>query len=361
MITITGKCTKAKIMTDMVEPDVIKQVTFLCNHPLFENKKIALMPDCHPGSGTCIGLVAEIDRNHIIPWLIGSDIGCSVSATKIKSKNIKDFAKLDKIIKSYKPNKNSSEYKSLVFEIEQICSRHKWNPNTYINSLGIGGGNHFLSIEQGKDTYLIIHTGSRVLGKDIYLHYCKLALEQNLYADCGELKQLSYLNEKSSQDYILDMLSAQIYASLNHYLLINYILENMNWKKEDTIFCPHNYIDLDNNIIHKGSISLINNIGIIPINMADGTLLVSSKYNQDWLCSAPHGAGRIMKRCDAKERLNMKEYKEKMKNVYSTCVNTSTIDESPMVYKPIEQIKECIEPTCTILDHLKPLYNYKVS
>ena len=359
MITITGKYTKANIMTDIVEEDVIKQVTFLCNHPLFKDKPISIMPDTHPGKGTVVGLACKFVDCFAIPALIGQDIGCGMLARKVSGRTINDYKKLDKVVREIKgkmPN-------WLKLNVERVANRI----GTYIGNYEktfctLGSGNHFISLEQGeKGTWLITHTGSRNLGKDIYIYYMKKALEENLYK-WGEEKQLSWL-DKSAAEYYESVLMAQDFARHNAEAMQNYIIKEMKWKVEEEIYCPHNYFALSApSIAHKGSIALPNlEMGIIPINMADGTFIVQGKgNNEDWLCSAPHGAGRLMSREQAKSSLDMKEYKDKMKNIYSTCVNTSTIDESPMAYKPIEQIKESIEPICEVIDHLKPVYNYKM-
>ena len=356
MIIVTGKYTTAHIMTDVVEPDVIKQVNFLCNHPLFENKKIVLQADCHPSKATCVGLCAEIDTQHIIPQLLGNDIYCTISAFEIKGKE-NDWNKLDKVIKNLK----IKPPKDVVSYIEALCNKHNLYEKAYINSFGtLGGGNHFCSIEQGTTgTYLIIHSGSRNLGKAIALIYSKKALKENPYK-FGEEKQLSWLSPESSIQYQDDMLTLFYWVKQSQNALAEAICKEMKWKIQNIISCPHNYIDLTNKILHKGSIKLAaGDKGIIPINMADGTFLVFGTNTEPLLYSAPHGAGRILKRSDAKEQLNMKEYKERMKGIHSSGVNASTIDESPMAYKPIEEIKQAIEPYCLIMDHLKPLYNYK--
>ena len=357
MITVTGKYTSANIMTDNVEPDVIKQVTFLCNHPLFENKPIKIMPDTHPGKGTVIGLACKFDDRYAIPALIGQDIGCGMLARKVSGKTLKDYGKLDKVIRECK----GKMPKWLHEKVEMISKR----VGTYVGNYEktfctLGSGNHFHSVEVGKTgTWLITHTGSRNFGKDIYIYYMKKALEENLYK-WGEEKQLSYL-DKSAMEYYESVLIAQYFARGNAEAMQDYIIKEMKWKVEDEIYCPHNYFYFGAPMTaHKGSISLANmETGIIPINMADGTFIVKGKGNNEgWLYSAPHGAGRLMSRADAKS-LDMKEYKNRMKNVYSSCVNVNTIDESPMAYKPIEQIKESVEPICEIVDHLVPLYNYK--
>ena len=380
MIELNGRYTKAKIFTDKVEQEAIKQITFLCNHPLFEKQPISIMPDVHPGKGTVVGLSTRLRLTNLIPSLIGTDIGCGLLIVKLKGK-INDFAKLDKVIRNLKTANHI--YPRLTLELEELCSeKSKWikDKNTYLKSIGtLGGGNHFISVEQGKTgTYLIIHTGSRSLGQDIAIHYINLAIKQNPYAQSGELKQLSWLNEESSKKYLKAVQVAQLFAENSRYCIAQNIIKEMTWKLDDweiyhpigksMLDIPHNFLYKayeDNVIVRKGCQALHKGqIGLIPINMADGSLLIKGKplddIYQDWNYSAPHGAGRLMSRQDAKN-LDMKEYQEKMKNVYSTCVNTSTIDESPMAYKSIEQIQKDIEPIADIVDHLIPLYNFKIT
>ena len=358
MIEIIGKYTKANILTDNVESGVIKQVQFLCNHPLFEDKRIVIQPDTHVGKATVIGLCAEIDTLHLIPQLLGTDIACTITAFEIKGKE-NDYSKLDKIIKGLKVSRNVIADKI----IEDICKRNKLNPYSYYSNWGtIGSGNHFISVEQGQKRYLIIHSGSRTLGKDVAIKYSQLALEQNPYKG-GEEKQLSWLDESASIAYQTDMIDLQFLVRHNQQEIAQTICKQMKWKIQDGITCPHNYIDLDHKVLHKGSIKLFPGyLGIVPINMADGTFIVKGSHNVSYeqnLYSAPHGAGRLLRRADAKEQLDMKEFKQRMKNVYCSNVSIESIDESPMAYKPIEEIKNAIEPYCEIVDHLLPVYNYK--
>ena len=369
MITINGKYTEANIMTDIVEPDVIKQVTFLCNHPLFENKKISIMSDTHPGKGTVVGLSCEIDTSHIIPQLIGSDMACTISAFELKGKE-NDWSKLDKVIKNIKITP-SKEIKDLI---QGLCEKHKLNPSQYYSNFGtIGGGNHFISVEvsENKTKYLLIHSGSRTLGKDIALEYSKKALEQNPYK-YSEEKQLSWLNEESSIEYLRDLKQLCNWVYTNHRSIAEAICKEMKWKIQDEIVCPHNYIDMgiydstDKDvkcILHKGSISMKPlKLGIIPINMADGSFIVKGYVTEKhdlYNYSAPHGAGRIMSRAQAKSSLSVKEFKNRMQGIFSSNISVNSIDESPMAYKPIEQIKESIEPICEIVERLTPVYNYK--
>ena len=358
MITISGKYTTANIMTDIVEPDVIKQVTQLCNHPLFEDKKICVMADVHPSKATCVGLSAEID-DLIIPQLLGADLCCTISAWEIKGKE-NDWKKLDKVIKNMKiyPPKN------ILNRMQALCNYHNLNLRDYTGTWAtIGSGNHFVSVEQGQNRYLIIHSGSRNLGQDIAISWSKKAYEENPYRHSGEEKQLAWLGRDNSIIYKAELQDLRYIVETAHTYIAEYICKEMKWKIQDEIICPHNFID--GNILHKGSIAMnARKLGIIPINMADGSFIVrgyTAARHDLYNYSAPHGAGRVLKRSECKEQLSMKEYKQRMKNVFSSNVSTSTIDESPMAYKPIEQIKESIEPICEIVDHLTPLYNYKSS
>ena len=357
MITVTGKYTSANIMTDNVEPDVIKQVTFLCNHPLFEDKKIVLQADCHPSKATCVGLSCEIDTQHIIPQLLGTDLCCTISAWEIKGKE-NDWKKLDKVIKNMK----ICPPPHILDRMQGLCNYHNLSLRDYIGTWAtIGSGNHFISVEQGQAKYLIIHSGSRNLGQDIAISWSDVAYKENPYRHSGEEKQLAWLGRDNSIIYKAELDDLRYIVETAHHYIADYICKEMKWKIQDEIICPHNFIAAK--ILHKGSISMdAGKLGIIPINMADGSFIVrgySAAKHDLYNYSAPHGAGRVLKRSECKEQLSMKDYKHRMKNIFSSNVNTGTIDESPMAYKPIEQIKESIEPICEIVDYLTPLYNYK--
>jgi len=354
---ITGKYTKANILTENIEESAIKQITYLCNHPLFKDKKICIMPDVHASKATVVGLACEIDTSQIIPQLLGNDLCCSISCWEIKGKQ-NDWSKLDKIIK----NMNIECPKNVKELIANVCIYKGLNPYDYYNSFAtLGKGNHFISVEQtGKRRYLITHTGSRNLGNDVALYYSKLAQEQNPYKE-GEEKQLSWLNDLDSETYCVDLDIIKLVVYYSHMYIADYICKQMKWKMQNEIFCPHNYID--GTILHKGSIYLGHGkVGIIPINMAEGSLIVRG-YNaaplQNYLYSAPHGAGRAIKRMECSEKLDMKEYKNKMKEIYCSNISTETIDESPMAYKSIDEITQNCETMFEVVDRLTPLYVYK--
>ena len=370
MYEIQGKYTSAKIFTEIEDLDVTEQTLAICNHPIFKNCKIRIMPDCHKGKGCTVGFTAEMPKGgEIIPNIIGVDQSCGMLAVKLKkSKTLNDFVKLDKIIRDNVPSgqdcrKEVSELvpDELSENVKRILTDYFQEKSSRdLRKIGsLGGGNHFISIEKGTTgTYLIIHSGSRNFGKKLAIYFQKIAIEQNCYGE-GELKNLSFLTGKSAEDYLWCAKVCSEYAHYNRLIMAHEILKNMGWKSEDEFETIHNYIGNDG-IIRKGAISCHKDEKVlIPLNMADGSLICIGKGNPDWNNSAPHGAGRALSRTLAKEQLSMKDYKAQMKEVYSSCVSISTLDESPMAYKNSDEIIQAIAPTAEIIDHLKPLYNFK--
>ncbi len=370
MYKIQGKYALAKLFTNNEDIEVNKQTLAICNHPIFKDCNIRIMPDCHKSKSCTVGFTSTMPKNgEIIPNIIGTDISCGMITVKLKkSKTLKDFKKLNKVIREFVPfGQNGRKEISpivpdeLIEKISKIATDYlKENPENFLKKIGsLGGGNHFISIEKGiTGAYLIIHSGSRNFGKNLAIYFQKLAFDENCYGD-GELKNLSFLTSELAQKYLHCAKICNEYAHYNRLVIAKEILNNMNWKAEKTFETLHNYIGEDN-IIRKGAISCKKDEKVlIPLNMADGSLICIGKGNSDWNNSAPHGAGRLLSRTQAKEQLNMKEYKEKMKAVYSTCVSINTLDESPMAYKNSDEIINAIEPTATILDHLKPMYNFK--
>lgn len=372
MFKIEGKYTSAKIFSETKEDGVIEQTTEICNHPIFKDCKIRVMPDCHRGKGCTIGFTAELPKNReIIPNIIGVDQNCGMYVVKLKkAKTLNDYAKLDKVIREHIPyGRNGREKVStLVPEdlLEDVKRTSKdilkQTPNNHLKKIGsLGGGNHFISIEKGSTgTYLIVHSGSRNFGKELAIHFQKIAIEKNCY-ESGQLKELSYLTDKDSQDYLNCAKICAKYAHYNRKIIVSEILTNMGWKSEEDFETVHNYIG-DDEIIRKGAISCKKDEKVlIPLNMADGSLIAVGLGNEDWNNSAPHGAGRMYSRSQAKDLLTMKEYKERMKNIYSSCISFETLDESPMAYKAASIIKDSIRPTAKLIDHLIPVYNFKAS
>ena len=370
MQEIQGKYTSAKIFADTMEDGVIKQTLAICNHPIFEGAQIRIMPDCHVGKDCTIGFTSTLPKNgEIIPNIIGVDQFCGMYVIKLSDKDIiNDYEKLDKVIRRNIPFGRDGRRKFSTLVPEEFIERTKKickdilkdNFSTHVSKIGsLGGGNHFISLEKGETgTYLIIHSGSRNIGLKLAIHFQDLAIKKNCYAE-GELKQLSFLTGKDAKDYLRCAEYCREYAHLNRKIMAHDIMVGMRWKEVEAFETLHNYIGEDN-VIRKGAISCkLGEKVLIPLNMADGSLMCVGKGNNDWNNSAPHGAGRLLSRSEAKTLLNMSEYKEKMKDVFSTCISTDTLDESPMAYKNGEEIIKAIEPTATILDHLKPVYNFK--
>ena len=370
MYEVQGKYTSAKIFTEIEDKDVTAQTLSICNHPIFKDCKVRIMPDCHKGKGCTIGFTAEKPKNgEIIPNIIGVDQFCGMHVIKLSDNDItNDYEKLDKVIRRNIPfgrdgRRRFSELvpEDFIEKTKKICKDFlKDNFVNHVNKIGtLGGGNHFISLEKGDTgTYLIIHSGSRNIGLKLAIYFQDLAITKNCYGE-GELKQLSFLTDKDAQNYLDCAEFCREYAKLNRKIMAHDIMVGMRWKLDDEFEAVHNYIGEDG-IIRKGAISCKEDEKVlIPLNMADGSLICIGKGNSDWNNSAPHGAGRTLSRMQAKDQLTMQEYKNQMTGIFSSCISLATLDESPGAYKNSDEIIRAIEPSGKILDHLKPLYNFK--
>lgn len=398
-----------KIFTDNIEHEALNQIYTLVKQPAFADCKVRIMPDVHAGAGCVIGFTADLG-DKVIPNIVGVDIGCGMLTVELGDIDI-DFAVLDDIIRENIPSgRNVHEGRHVQFDrIKDLrCFRELKDTKRLERSIGtLGGGNHFIEVdvdpENGKK-YLIIHTGSRNLGKQVAEYYQHLAVEimqgkDELYAKQEQLiaeykaqgrrneiqsaikelhrkfnpnplgipKELCYLTGKYREDYLHDMEICQHFAAVNRYDIANRIVGNLfgcdiaYWGLPmfETI---HNYIEFGTNMVRKGAISAkAGEPLLIPINMRDGCIIGRGKGNEDWNCSAPHGAGRIMSRSKAKELVSLEEFEDSMKGIFTTSVGQSTIDEAPMVYKPMEEIVENIADTVEIVSIIKPVYNFKAS
>ena len=371
---VQGEYTSAKIYSNTEDKEVINQTLDICNHPIFEGATVRIMPDCHKGKGCTIGFTSTMPKNgEIIPNIIGVDQSCGMLAIKIKDcKTTRDYYKLDKVIRTNVPGGTGGRRKTTHRFLEDTLLKEniikaskdylKEDPESELQKVGtLGAGNHFISVEKGESgLYLIIHSGSRNFGNKLAEYFQRKAIETNCYKE-GYFKNLSYLKGKDAEDYLFWAKVCNEYASLSRQVMAKEILDNMDWDSLDYIETVHNYIG-DDNIIRKGAISCKQDEKVlIPINMAYGSFIAVGKGNSDWNNSGPHGAGRVLSRTQAKESLTMKDYKESMKGVHSTCISTGTLDEAPMAYKSGDEIKELISPTAEIIDHLKPVYNFKAS
>lgn len=404
MIELRGKYNTAKVFTDNVDSETISQVISLLNQDFVSGCKIRIMPDCHAGAGCVIGFTADLGEK-VIPNIAGVDIGCGMLVVELGKINI-DLEELDKVIRQYVPS-GMSVHKDIKVEFNKFKDLHCYNNLKKIpwleKSIGtLGGGNHFIEVnkDENGNLYLVIHTGSRNLGKQVAEYYQDMAVELlsgkddlaekkaqliKEYKQQGkqkliqtELKKLEeeyrkkqpkypkdlcFLTGVHREKYLHDMKICQEFANLNRVAIANTILKHMfDAKLEDFSHFEtiHNYINFTDNIIRKGAISAYKGEKVlIPMNMRDGSLLCVGKGNPDWNYSAPHGAGRIMSRAQAKQVISIEEYKKSMEGIYTTSVDGHTIDEAPMVYKPMHEIIENIQDTVESIKILKPIYNFK--
>lgn len=373
MNTIKGKFAEAIIYTDDVEDYALAQIKMLCDNEVSKNSKIRIMPDVHVGKVCTIGLTMTIN-DKVIPNLIGIDIGCGMTLARIKGKKV-ELQKLDKAIKENipagfdirkKPHRLAEE-----FDFSQLhCERHI-QKNKAMLSLGtLGGGNHFIELDKDDEgnIYIVIHTGSRHLGKEVTEHYLKAGQNALNKRGISVPYELTYLEGDLMKSYIDDLKTVQAFAELNRNIILDVILKEMKWKTEEEYSSIHNYIDTSNEtveilnsyVLRKGAISAKKDERvIIPINMRDGIILGTGLGNIDWNLSAPHGSGRIAKREDIKNSFTLSEFKKEMKGIYSTCVCKETLDEAPFAYRSVEYIKERISDTVKIDRIIKPIYSFK--
>ena len=389
---INGKYNNCKVFTNNIDNETISQIISLLNMPYMKGEIVRIMPDCHAGKGCVIGTTMTLNNQCVVPNLVGVDIGCGMFALKLEETDI-DLKALDRNINEKVPSGFSvHEHPITTFDkLKDIrCNINIDNANRSLGSLG--GGNHFIEVDKDKDgcLWLVIHTGSRHLGIEVCTHYQKAGktnnlkeeieatildlrnkgLEKEIESTIKEIKEktpvipkeLAYIDGKLFDDYINDMKITQEYARLNRQIIAKIIIETMNLHIVDSFDTIHNYIDTDNMILRKGSISAQKGERvIIPMNMRDGSLICIGKGNPDWNYSAPHGAGRIMSRGKAKDNISLEEFQSVMDGIYSSSVCEATIDEAPQVYKPMEEIISNIEDTVDIIDVIKPVYNFKAS
>lgn len=399
---IRGKYNSAKVFTENVEPECFDQIKRLLNCQAFAGEKIRIQPDCHTGANCVVGYT-QTYTDKIVPNLVGVDISCSMSYAKIPAV---DLPALDKIIHAHIPagasiHKAGTLPTKTVRQVDDLL-RRLITPLTneatarILNSVGtLGGGNHFIEVDKSAETgqwYLVIHSGSRNLGLQICRHWQAKAvasLKDSKYgvadlierlkregradeidAEVEKIKaqnrdipnELAYLTGADMDGYLHDLAVADEYAALNRRTMIEIILGKIGVSTHRLkIFTTrHNYVDQERKIVRKGAISAYADEEVlIPMNMRDGSLICVGKGNADWNYSAPHGAGRLMSRGDARELFTLDEFAEAMRGIYTTSVNAGTLDEAPMVYKPAAEIEGLIAPTVEIREHLKPLYNFK--
>ena len=403
MTEVIGTHNTAKVFTDTLEDKARDQIKALCDMAEFENSKIRIMSDVHAGAGCTIGTTMTI-TDKVVPGMVGVDIGCGMETIALKDKEI-DFKDLDKIIRKLVPSGMDIRREPHKFLAEVRDDLDGLKCAKYVNltrayrSLGtLGGGNHFIEVDKDDDgnLYLVIHSGSRHVGLQAAEYY----QEEGFKALCGnaqsqidsvieELKEagreteievtirnlkanfnpredvpkdLAWVEGELFDNYIHDMKVLQHYAMLNRKAMAKVIMDAYGLTEDYRFTTIHNYIDIEEMILRKGSVSAKKDeMLLIPMNMRDGSLICRGKGNDDWNQSAPHGAGRVMSRSKAFKTLKVEDYKAQMEGIWSSCVCGKTIDESPMAYKPMDEIIANIEPTAEIVKTIRPAYNFKAA
>ena len=399
MFEIKGKVNTALCYAKVVEDEAIEQIRRMCDYEFTEGSKIRIMPDVHAGKGCTIGTtMTVIDK--AVPNIVGVDIGCGMYTVKLGNVEI-DFEKLDEAAHFVPSGMNIWEGRQEKFDLQELrCYRSLKNTKWLERSLGtLGGGNHFIEVDEASNgtKYLVIHTGSRNLGKQVAEIYQQLAVDLNkgketyfkerdeiirTYKEQGRRNEiqaalnaiswakreatmpedLCYVYGSYFEDYLHDVEICQRFARRNREKIAEVLLTRTGMTGSEAFHTIHNYIDTDEMILRKGAIAAHDGEKVlIPINMRDGSVLAVGKGNPEWNYTAPHGAGRIMSRTKAKNTLSMDEYKETMKGIYTTSVNEATLDEAPMAYKSLEDIIDVIKESVDVIDVMKPIYNFKAN
>lgn len=397
MLELQGKYNSAKIFTEIIDEGAVSQIITLLNQPMSQEQTVRIMPDVHAGAGCTIGTTMTV-TDKIVPNLVGVDIGCGMETVRLKEKHI-EVMQLDKLIYKAIPSGFSIREKphrySEKIDLAKLFCYDKINSVRAERSIGtLGGGNHFIEADKGSDgaVYIVIHSGSRHLGVEVAKYYQEEAyrrLNKSSQSDVNELiakmktegrqkqleaeikklkstkrtsvpKELVYAEGELFEQYIHDMKIVQEFAAINRQAMMDEIIKGMGLHVIEQFTTVHNYIDTDSMILRKGAVSAQKGERLlIPINMRDGSLICKGKGNPDWNFSAPHGAGRLLSRSQAKHSLTVSEFKKQMSGIYTTSVNAGTLDESPMAYKTMEDIVDNIGDTAEILDIIKPIYNFK--
>ena len=401
MLEIKGKNNTAICYAKVIDDGAIEQIRRMCDYDLTKGSRIRIMPDVHTGKGCTIGTTMTV-LDKACPNIVGVDIGCGMYTVKLADKML-DFEKIDEACHYIPSGKQVWGGRKEGFGLQELrCYRSLKNTKRLGCSLGtLGGGNHFIEVDQASDGtfYLVIHSGSRNLGKQVAEIYQQLAIElhsgkeeyfirrneiitsykaegrrdeiQNVLKELEKEytakepdvpEDLCWLYGSFLEDYLHDVEICQRFAKRNRERMAEIILERTGMCATESFHTIHNYIDTEEMILRKGAIAAHKNEKVlIPINMRDGAIIAMGKGNPEWNDSAPHGAGRVLSRTEAKQEHNMEEYQEAMKGIYTTSVNERTLDEAPMAYKSLEDILDVVEESVEVLDIIKPVYNFKAS
>ena len=398
-IEIKGKVNTALCYAKVVEDEAIEQIRRMCDYEMTRGSKIRIMPDVHSGKGCTIGTTMTV-VDKVVPNVVGVDIGCGMYTVSLGKGDI-DFEKVDEAAHYIPSGTRVWEGRKEKFDLTGLkCYRELKDTKRLARSLGtLGGGNHFIEIDEASDgtKYLVIHSGSRNLGKQVAEHYQKLAVlldrgfeeyfekrdqiiatykaegrKTEIEGALKELKRQVFKGESAMpedlcflygtymEDYLHDVEICQAFAKRSRELMAEILIGLSGLTAGESFHTIHNYIDTSEMILRKGSIAAHKGEKVlIPINMRDGSVIAVGKGNPEWNYSAPHGAGRIMSRTKAKDTLSMEEYKEAMKGIYTTSVSESTLDEAPMAYKSLDDIIDVITESVDVIEVIKPVYNFK--
>ncbi len=397
MLELRGKYARAVVFTDVIEESAIAQVIELCNQEFVAGSRIRLMPDVHTGAGCTVGTTMTV-TDKVVPNLVGVDIGCGMETVRLEETAL-DLGALDRLIYEKIPSgfaiwKTPHPLNRQIDLCALKCAKHV-DLTRAERSLGtLGGGNHFIEADRDETgaLYLVIHSGSRHLGVEAAKYYQNEGYrvlnrtdDASVAALIAELKSagrekeieralrrrragkqtavpkhLAYVSGPLFDAYLHDMKLIQQFAALNRQAMMAELLQGLGLHAAEQFTTIHNYIDTDAMILRKGAVSARKGERLlIPINMRDGSLLCVGKGNEDWNCSAPHGAGRLMSRGQAKASFTVEEFRAEMEGVYTTSVGRGTLDECPMAYKGMADIVDNIGPTAEIVHMLRPIYNFK--
>ncbi len=362
MITITNQYNTALVYAGQIDSGAEGLLHALCSSPASHGSRIRVMPDVHAGRGCAVGTTMTI-LDWVIPGLVGVDIGCGMEVARISGKRL-ELQKLDKLVHEKIPSGRKIRTVPHRFA-ERVdlgglrCVRHVQQEKAQCSIGTLGGGNHFIEVDKGVDGayWLIVHSGSRHLGLEVASWYQDAAFQQ---CEKGTPYELAWASGELMVDYLHDMKIVQDFAAVNRQAIVDEIIKGIKLDIIETFSSVHNYIDLDTMILRKGAVSAqVGEKLLIPMNMRDGCLLCVGKGNEEWNFSAPHGAGRRISRAETRQSFTLSQYKKEMKGIYTTSVSRETLDESPMAYKPMEDILSQISPTVEVLERLLPVYNFK--
>jgi RNA-splicing ligase RtcB len=399
MFDIEGTRATAKCYATEIEDTAIQQIRTMCDQPFAEGARIRIMPDAHAGAGCTIGTTMTV-TDKVVPNIVGVDIGCGMYTVDIGRGGL-DLPALDEACHTVPSGMRVWEGRKRRFDLTELaCYRQLKDTRRLERSIGtLGGGNHFIEVDEATDgtRYLVIHSGSRNLGVQVASYYQHLAVElrsgkgtyfekrdeliatykaegrrKEIQAALKRLKweerepdaprDLCWLDGTYLDDYLHDVAICQRFARLNRETMAEEIVRMCGLSDRDAFHTIHNYIDTEEMILRKGAIAAhAGELVLIPLNMRDGSVLAKGLGNEDWNFSAPHGAGRLMSRTDARARLDVKEYREQMAGIYTTSVGEATLDEAPGAYKSKEDIIGPISEAVDIIEVMRPIFNFKAS